>query len=290
VSAPPLWRIGGGTIPLDRPVVFGIVNVTPDSFSDGGNFFSVDAAVARAGALVAAGADVIDVGGESTRPGATAVDAADEIRRIEPVVRAVRAAHPATPVSIDTVKAAVAEVAIAAGAAIVNDVSGFRLDAAMAGVCARAGVGVVLMHSRGGVDGMAAYAATPDADVTAAVQVELRARVVAARDAGVASEAIVLDPGIGFGKRTDASLQLLADLPRLATLGYPLLVGVSRKRFIGEITGVDTAADRDEGTVGAAVAALARGARLFRVHDVRAVRPALDVAWAILRRVTDARA
>jgi dihydropteroate synthase len=289
VTPQPLWRIRGGTIPLDRPVVFGIVNVTPDSFSDGGNFFSVDAAVARAGALIADGADVIDIGGESTRPGATAVGAADEIRRIGPVVRAVRAAHPATPLSIDTVKADVADVAIAAGAAIVNDVSGFRLDAGMASVCARGDVGVVLMHSRGGVTGMATYPATPDEDVTAAVLDALRARAAAARDAGIEPTAIVLDPGIGFGKRTDASLQLLADLPRLATLGYPLLVGVSRKRFIGEITGVDTAADRDEGTVGAAVAALARGARLFRVHDVRAVRRALDVAWAILRRVDDRR-
>jgi dihydropteroate synthase len=284
-----VWRIRGGALPLDRPVVLGIVNVTPDSFSDGGTFFSVDAAVAHAGALIAAGADVIDVGGESTRPGATAVAPADEACRVEPVIRALRAAHPATPVSIDTVKAAVAETAIGAGASIVNDVSGFRLDADMGRVCAGAGVGVVLMHSRGGVTEMAAYGAAPDddVDVTGMVRDALRVCAERARAAGVPPEAIVLDPGIGFGTRTAQSLQLLADLPRLATLGYPLLVGVSRKRFIGEITGVDTAADRDSGTVGAAVAALARGARLFRVHDVRAARRALDVAWAILRRVPD---
>ncbi len=262
----------------------GIVNVTPDSFSDGGDFFSPDSAVSHARGLVEDGADILDIGGESTRPNAAPVSPEEELRRIIPVVRALRAALPATPLSVDTVKSAVAEAAIAEGVAIVNDVSALRLDPDMAAVCARTGAGVILMHSRGAVGDMASYASATYEDVTAEVIAELRARVGAARSSGIGAEAIVLDPGIGFSKRTEHSLQVLAELPRIVALGSPVLVGVSRKRFIGEITGVTTAADREEGTMAANVVALTLGASLFRVHDVRAARRSLDVASAILRR------
>ncbi|CAA9319809.1 MAG: Dihydropteroate synthase [uncultured Gemmatimonadaceae bacterium] len=278
-----VWRVRGRDVALARPFVVGILNVTPDSFSDGGRYSAVDAAVARAEAMAAEGADAVDVGGESTRPqGATPVDAAEERRRVLPVVAELARRMPSLVVSVDTVKATVAAAALDAGAHVVNDVSAFRLDANMAAVCARAGAGVVLMHSRGTVSEMgtylhAAYGDDPAADVIA----ELGTAVDRARDAGVADAAIVLDPGLGFAKRSADSLRLLSELPRLGAAGYPLMVGASRKRFVGELTGVQSPADRVHGTVGASVAALLRGAMLVRVHDVRAHREALDVAWAI---------
>ena len=277
------WRVRGGTIDLNRPVVIGIVNVTPDSFSDGGSFFSADAAVARATQLVEDGADVLDVGGESTRPqNAVEVPVAEELRRVVPVIEAIRASLPEAIVSVDTVKAEVARQALAAGAAIVNDVSGFRLDPAMAGVCAGMGAGAILMHSRGGVGTMGTYRdAEYGGDVAGEVAQELEWSIATARQAGIDDEAIVVDPGIGFAKRSEHSLGLLAGLARIVALGHPVLVGVSRKRFIGEITGVSNAAERDAGTTGANVAALIAGARLFRVHEVKPARQALDVAWAI---------
>lgn len=280
------WRLPDRTIPLDRPVILGVLNVTPDSFSDGGRWATVDAAVARAERMVEEGADLLDIGGESTRPqGAVPVDATEELHRVLPVVEAIRARFPRVPLSIDTVKARVAAEALALGAHVINDVSGFRLDPAMAETCASRRAGVILMHSRGGVQDMAtfAHADYDDGGVVDAVARELRASLDAARAAGVPDESVVLDPGIGFAKRGVHSLAVLAGLPRLAALGRPLLVGVSRKRFIGEITGVNTPADRVHGTTGANVAALCAGARLFRVHDVRAAREALDVAWAVLR-------
>ena len=279
------WRLRTRELPLHRPVVVGIVNVTPDSFSDGGRWLDPDAAVAQAHRLVAEGADVLDVGGESTRPqGAEPVDAAEERRRVEPVLRRLAAELPTVPLSVDTTKGEVALAALDAGAEIVNDVSGFRLDPLMAQICADAGCGVILMHSRGGVRDMATFAhAAYGADVGGDVRAELRAAVVAAERVGVARERIVVDPGVGFAKRAEHSLAALAGLPALAAWGYPVLVGVSRKRFIGEITGVTDAAERVHGTTGANVAALALGARLFRVHDARPARHALDVAWAVLR-------
>ena len=279
------WAHSHGSIPLDRPVVMGILNVTPDSFSDGGRFFSVDDALARAEALMAEGADIIDVGGESTRPqGATPVDVAEESRRVLPVITAVRRRFPESVVSVDTVKAEVAERALAEGAAIVNDVSAFRLDARMAEVCARARAGVVLMHSRGGVSDMATFAhATYGDDVVGEVLDELLPQASAAERAGVPRNAIVLDPGIGFSKRSEHSLAVLAEIPRIVGADYPVMVGVSRKRFLGEITGVRDPAERIHGTTGANVMALALGARIFRVHEVAAARQALDVAWAILQ-------
>ena len=281
-----IWSHATGSISLDRPRVVGIVNVTPDSFSDGGLLRTVDDARRHVDRLVREGADVVDVGGESTRPqGATPVSIAEELRRVIPVVEAVHRDHPSLPISVDTVKAEVARAAMAAGASIVNDVSAFRLDAAMADVCGETKAGVVLMHSRGDVASMSTFEhAVYGSDVVGEVCAELEPSVRRARAAGVQCEAVVLDPGIGFSKRAEHSLAVLADLPRLTRLGFPVLVGVSRKRFIGAIVEASAPSDRVFGTVGANVAALERGALLFRVHDVKANRDALDVAWAILQQ------
>lgn len=276
------WRHASGTLSLDRPRILGVVNVTPDSFSDGGRLKTVDDAMCLIDRLVNDGADVIDIGGESTRPqGAIAVSVDEELARVIPVIERARRKHPDMLLSIDTVKSRVAEAALAAGASIVNDVSGFRLDADMAGVCATHGAGVVLMHSRGDVADMATFAHADYADLVVDVMHELQVQIDSARRAGIADEQIVIDPGIGFSKRGEQSLTMLNRLDEFATLGHPILVGVSRKRFIGEITGVKVPADRIAGTIAANVAALDRGARLFRVHDVKPNREALDVAWAI---------
>jgi dihydropteroate synthase len=280
-----LWRHATGVLALDRPRILGIVNMTPDSFSDGGRILTLEDARRHVERLIAEGADAVDIGGESTRPqGARAVDAEEEQRRVVPLVQVVRRDHPAVPISVDTTKAAVAYASLEAGASIVNDVSGFRLDDAMARICGAAGAGVVLMHSRGDVATMATYAhATYGDDPMGEVIAELRAAVGGAQSAGVARDRIVLDPGIGFAKRSATSIAMLSELSRLVALGYPVLVGASRKRFIGEITGVAEPSERVAGTIGANVAALEHGARLFRVHDVKPSREALDVAWAIMR-------
>jgi dihydropteroate synthase len=283
------WVVRGGEIVLDRPIVIGILNVTPDSFSDGGAFFSEDAALRQAERMLAEGADVLDIGGESTRPRADPVSADDELRRVLPVLRAIHDRFPDAILSVDTVKSAVARQATAAGAVIVNDVSAMRLDSAMPATCAELGVGVVLMHSRGGVAEMASYArADYGDDAVGEIASELGERVSVARAAGISTAQIVLDPGIGFSKRPSESLAALWGLDRLAEIGFPLLVGVSRKRVIGEITGVSEPAERAMGSVGANVAALMRGARLFRVHDVAQNRQALDAAWAVLRAGAEA--
>jgi dihydropteroate synthase len=281
-----IWRHATGTLTLDRPRVVGIVNVTPDSFSDGGMLRTVDDARRHTDRLVGEGADIVDIGGESTRPqGATAVRVEEELRRVIPVIEAVRRDHPELPISIDTVKARVATSAVDAGASIVNDVSGLRLDADMAVACAEAKAGIVLMHSRGDVATMATFEhAHYGPDVVGEVCGELAASVDKALTAGVRRECIVIDPGIGFAKRGEDSLAVLAALRRLGNLGYPVLVGVSRKRFIGALTNAASPDDRVFGTVGANVAALERGARLFRVHDVKPNRDALDVAWTIMQQ------
>jgi dihydropteroate synthase len=279
-----LWHHATGSLALDRPRIIGIVNVTPDSFSDGGRLRSVDDVRRHADEMVREGADIVDIGGESTRPqGAIPVDADEELRRVLPAIEAVRRDHPDTPISIDTVKSRVAHEALAAGASIVNDVSGFRLDGDMPRVAAEGRAGVILMHSRGGVDDMATFVhASYGDDPVSEIIGELHAAVACAESHGIARERIVVDPGIGFAKRAEHSLAVLAGLRRVAAMGLPVLVGVSRKRFIGEITRVAVAAERVAGTVGANVAALERGARLFRVHDVKENRQALDVAWAIM--------
>ena len=279
------WRTKRGDVVLDRPLVFGILNVTPDSFSDGGQFQSAEAALAQAERMIAEGADGVDIGGESTRPqNARPVAADEEIQRVAPIVRAVRKRFVRVPISVDTTKSEVLRAAVAEGADIVNDVSGFRIDPRMGEIAAAERVGVVLMHSRGSVEEMGTYRhADYGADVVDDVLRELGDAVRRAEGAGVAPEAIVVDPGIGFAKRSEHSLRLLAELERLLSLGYPIMVGVSRKRFIGELSGVTEPQHRVAGTVGANVVALTRGARLFRVHDVAPNRQALDVAWGVLR-------
>jgi dihydropteroate synthase len=240
--------------------------------------------VAHGEALLAQGADILDIGGESTRPqNAQPVAADEEIRRVVPVIGALRKRHAAAVLSVDTVKADVAAAALDAGADIVNDVSGFRLDVRMGDVCARAGAGVILMHSRGGVSDMARYDhAVYGDDITGDILAELEGSLAAADRAGVAPESIALDPGIGFGKRSTHSVAILRDLPRLVALGRPVVVGVSRKRFIAELSRPAEPPERVPGTTAANIVALLHGARLFRVHDVTEARQALDVAWALL--------
>jgi len=282
-----VWRVRSRELPLDRPLIMGILNLTPDSFSDGGRLFtSPEDILQHVSLMISEGADIIDIGGESTRPGATPVSPNEELGRVIPVIEQIVANHPETVLSIDTVKSAVATAAIQAGVHIVNDVSGLRLDPAIGPLCASTGAGLVLMHSRGSVSDMGSYVHANYRDVVTEVLRELRAQVDVALASGVESEAIVLDPGIGFGKKSEHSVAMLAALPRLVECGYPVLVGVSRKRFIGETTSTREPSGRLSGTLGANVAALALGARIFRVHDVRPAREALDVAWRILSQTS----
>ncbi len=258
----------------------GVLNVTPDSFSDGGRWTDLEAAVARGEQLAAEGAAIIDVGGESTRPGAEPVGVDEEVRRTEPVIRELRRRLPDVVLSVDTTKAAVAQAAIEAGAAYVNDVTALRGDPAMAPlVASHAGVRVCLMHMRGEPRTM--QAAPHYVDVVGEVAEFLRERLVAAEVAGIAPDRIDLDPGIGFGKRIEHNLQLLHRLDRIVALGQPVLLGTSRKSTIGRITGRDDPADRVYGSVSTAVLAYRDGVRAFRVHDVAAHRDALLVAEAI---------
>ena len=282
---PDVWRIKGRVLAIDRPFIVGILNVTPDSFSDGGQFESTDAATAQVERMLAEGADALDIGGESTRPqGAHSVSAAEETRRILPILRAIRGRFATLPISVDTTKSDVASAALGEGAEIINDVSGFRIDPRMGEIAAAARAGVVLMHSRGSVEEMGTYRhANYGDDVMADVQSELDRSLRNALKVGIDQHAIVLDPGIGFAKRSEHSLRVLAELERLMSLGCPIMVGVSRKRFIGELSGVATASERVAGTVGANVTALLHGARLFRVHDVAPNRQALDVAWGVIQ-------
>lgn len=283
-AVPLAWRTARSQLRLDRPLIVGILNVTPDSFWDGGRHAGMEAAVRHAESLIAEGADIIDIGGESTRPGAESVTAERERARVVPVIEAVHRRWPDLTLSVDTVKAEVARAAIDAGASIVNDVSALRLDASLAGEIARTGAGVILMHSRGDVERMARYElADYGADPVADVRAELVDAVERARAGGIPDDAIVIDPGLGFAKRTPHSLALLAGLARLADLGCPVLVGPSRKRFIGDAAGADLPAEaRLEGTIAACVIALLHGAALFRVHDVGPMRRALDFAHAAM--------
>ncbi len=279
---PAIWMTARGSLDLDRPVMVGILNVTPDSFSDGGRLTTLEAALARAEWLLAEGAAVLDVGGESTRPGRpAAVPADEEIARVVPVVSAIVRRWPAAVVSVDTFKAATARAALDAGAAVINDVSGFRLDSEMPSVVASSGAGVVLMHSRGGQSDMATTDhADYGGDLVGTVIAELREAVGRAESAGIAADRIVLDPGFGFSKTAEQNILLADQLGALRALGRPLLVGPSRKRFLGTITGRHVA-DRDRATAALCALAYARGARLFRIHDPAAVRDALAVAHAL---------
>ncbi len=279
---PRFWRTAKGPLSLDRPRIVGILNVTPDSFWTGARHAGVERAVARAEQLLGEGADVLDVGGESTRPGAAPVPASVERDRVVPVVREIARRWPDVPVTVDTVKSEIAAAALGEGAAGVNDVSGLRLDPAMGETVAAAGAGVVLMHSRGDVATMARYdLASYGPDPVGEVVAELGAALDRARAAGIADEAVVLDPGLGFSKRTEHSAAVLIELERLLGLGRALLVGPSRKRFVGDLAGGLAPEDRLEATLAACVVALLRGARLFRVHDVGPARRALDTAESL---------
>jgi len=257
--------------------LMGIVNVTPDSFSDGGRFLAPDRAVAHARALIAGGADLLDVGGESTRPGARAVTAEEEVARVAPVLAGLD--DIAVPISIDTSKARVAEAALDAGAEIVNDVAALRSDPALAGLCAERGCGVVLMHMQGTPRTMQENP-TYD-DVVDDVKAFLAERIEFVIGEGIAEDRIWVDPGIGFGKTVRHNLELLRRLGELRELGRPIVVGASRKRFIGTLTGREVD-DRLGGTIASNVLAMKAGADVLRVHDVAEVRQALVVADAVL--------
>ncbi len=260
-----------------RTYVMGVLNVTPDSFSDGGAFADAAAAIVHGRALVAAGADVVDVGGESTRPGAVAVPAKNEAARVIPVVRALA---DLVTVSVDTYKAEVAAAALDAGAEIVNDVSGGTLDPELFAVVARHRAAVIVGHLRGTPADMQTHARYDD--VVREVVAELGARVAAAVAAGVARGRIFVDPGLGFAKSGEHNLALLSRLGELAALGCPLVVGASRKSFLGKLTGRDVAA-REVATAAAHAIAIERGAAMVRVHDVAAQKDAVAVADAIRR-------
>ena len=257
--------------------LMGVVNVTPDSFSDGGLYLDPAAAIAHGEELAAAGAAILDVGGESTRPGAERVGVEEELRRVGPVIEALAAG--AAEVSVDTSKALVAEAALEAGAEIVNDVTALRGDPEMAALCAERGATVVLMHMRGDPRTMQDHP-TYD-DVVEEVRAFLAERLEAAVEAGIAEERIWLDPGIGFGKTAEHNFELLARLPELAALGRPLVIGTSRKSFIGALDG-SSARERLGGTIASSVLAAAAGASVLRVHDVAEAAQALSLATAVL--------
>ena len=271
------------TIQIDRPLVMGILNVTPDSFSDGGRFSSIDAAIKHVERLVNEGADIIDIGGESTRPGSRQVSVDDEINRVVPLIEAV-ARRFDTPLSVDTTKSEVASRSIEAGAEIINDISGLRFDVRSAEVAAASGAGLVLMHSLGAFETM--HGQPPVEDIFAEVMADLRRAVDFAHARGVSDEQIVLDIGLGFGKTFEQNLELLAKLDKIVAelKGYPMLVGASRKSFIGKICGDRPAPERIGGSVAAAVIAVQNGAKIVRVHDVAATVDALRVGAAIGQR------
>jgi dihydropteroate synthase len=274
-----IWRLRTRVIDLQRrPCVMGILNVTPDSFSDGSRFTDIDAAVGKALEMEASGADIIDVGGESTRPSAAAVDEEEELRRVIPVIQALTR-RLTIPLSIDTYKARVAREAVQAGAEIVNDVGALAFDAAMADTVAGSGAGLVLMHTRGRPADM--QRDTRYDDLIGEIVGSLGRSLDRARAAGISMDRLVVDPGIGFGKDLQANLRILNRLDEFAVLGYPLLVGTSRKSFIGTVLGREVDG-RLFGTAATVCLALAKGAAVFRVHDVREMRDVLDMAAAVL--------
>ena len=275
------WQIKDRVMPIgERTLIMGILNVTPDSFSDGGHFLAIDNALAHAEQMIAEGADIIDVGGESTRPGGEPVSIDEEIERVVPVIQAL-VEKTDTPISVDTTKSEVARAALDTGASIVNDISALRFDFYIADAVARAGAGLVLMHSRGTPATM--HRLPPVADIMEEVTSSLRASVHMAERRGVKPESIVIDPGIGFGKTQEQNLELIARLDQLVAAfpDYPLLIGTSRKSFIGRILGNAPPEDRLHGTMATITAAILHGAHIVRVHDVKAAAETIRVAEAI---------
>lgn len=269
-----------GGVGLDTPRLMGILNVTPDSFSDGGRFNSTAMSLKHAQDMVGSGADIIDVGGESTRPGATEVPQEAEIARTAPVIRALRAALD-TPISIDTRKAEVAKAAFEAGASMVNDVSGFTFDKGLASFCAAQNLPVFVMHSQGDPETMQDNPAYED--VVFDVYDFLEARVEALVETGIERERIVIDPGIGFGKKIEHNLALLANLSVFHGLGCAILLGVSRKGFIRAIGGGEEPSDRMPGSVALALAGVAQGVQILRIHDVAETKQALQLWLAVMK-------
>lgn len=272
-----ILQCGRFRLTLDRPLIMGVINVTPDSFSDGGLYLSMAAAVAHARQLIAEGADLLDVGGESTRPGAAPVTLEEERRRVLPVLEALAGAG--VPLSVDTQKPELMRAAVAAGAAMVNDVNGFQAPGALAAV-ADSNCAICIMHKQG--DPQTMQQAPQYADVVTEVRGYLGERIATAERTGIARDRIVVDPGFGFGKTLDHNLELLRRLDEIAALGVPVLAGLSRKSMIGKLTGRE-AGDRLAGSVAAALFAVQRGAAIVRVHDVAATRDALAV-WQAVRQ------
>jgi len=263
---------------INKPLIMGILNITPDSFSDGGKFTAVDAALAQAELMLADGVGIIDIGGESTRPGSEPVDSAEQIRRVVPVIKAIRQQHD-IPISIDTTCSIVAKAALEAGATLINDVSAGLNDPVILTLAAQTKTPIILMHSKG----------TPKTmqdkpyydDVVAEVLVAIRRRIGAALAAGIPKHHIAIDPGIGFGKRKQDNLDLLAHLDTFVDLGYAVLLGTSRKRFMGSICDVTEPSELVTATAVTTALGVMAGVKMFRVHDVKENRQALDVAWAI---------
>ncbi|MBU5445623.1 dihydropteroate synthase [Paenibacillus sp. MSJ-34] len=267
------YRYGGASIELGaRTLVMGILNVTPDSFSDGGQYNDIERAVERAKAMVAEGADMIDIGGESTRPGSDEVSLSEELERVVPVVQALQAAMPGVPLSVDTYKAEVARQSLAAGAHIINDIWGFKRDPDMAAVAAEAGCPVILMHNRDNRD----YA-----DYVRDVLNDLLESVRIALEAGVEERNIILDPGVGFAKDYGKDLTIMRHLDEVAALGYPVLLGTSRKRFIRNTLHLEVN-DVVEGTAATVALGIAQGCQIVRVHDVREIKRTVRMCDAIL--------
>jgi dihydropteroate synthase len=260
--------------------LMGILNVTPDSFSDGGDHFDPDDAQRAGLQMIADGADILDIGGESTRPGAAAVSAEQEAARVVPVIERLREVSD-IPISIDTTKASVARAAIAAGAGIINDISGFERDPAMIPLAAEFATECVVMHMRGTPQTMQQNLHYDD--LIGEICAYFQARIEALRAAGVADSAIILDPGIGFAKSAAQNLELIHRLAEFAALGYPVLLGPSRKSFIGHTLGIDDPAERIWGTAASVAIGIANGVRIIRVHDVREMRQVCDLAAAIVR-------
>lgn len=275
------WKLARRSLPYgERTLVMGVLNVTPDSFSDGGQFFSFDPAIGQAKQMIAEGADIIDVGGESTRPGSEFVSEAEELRRVIPVIERL-ASSSSISISIDTTKSVVARAALEAGAEIVNDISGLRFDPAIADEAARANAGLVLMHSRGTPKDMQQL--PPVKEIMVEVISGLRESVAIAEQRGVPRESIAIDPGIGFGKTAEQNVELIAKLDQLAPEfpDLPLMIGTSRKSFLGKLLN-DTPADRRlYGTLASIAAAVMKGAHVVRVHDVKAAADAARVLDAI---------
>lgn len=279
------WIVRGQRVlPAKRTLIMGILNVTPDSFSDGGLYRSVEDAVEAGLAMLRAGADIIDVGGESTRPGRSGPVAADEeLRRVVPVLQQLRRRAPEALISVDTYKAEVAEEALEAGADIINDIYALRHSPEIANLAARHGAGLVLMHMQGTPETMQDNPTYQN--VVVDIKNELRAAMELALDRGVAEEGIVVDPGFGFGKTVEHNIEILAQLEYLRLLQRPICVGVSRKRFLGAILGGADVAEREDASRAAEVIAVLNGASIVRTHNVKAARQALAVADAVLARL-----